>query len=189
MRRLFTAIEVPPDIATRLSLLRSGLHGARWVDPANYHVTLRFAGDIGDREAEDLADALEDIEAEAFNLELDGLGSFGSKEPRALWAGFKPSEALVRLQKAHERAARRAGLEPEKRNYTPHVTLAYLKHANVLDVAGYLSQCGGPLGGGFPVTRFVLFSARTFHGGGPYVAEAVYPLGGYDGEDEDEGED
>lgn len=176
MRRLFTAIEVPADVAMRLSMLRTGLHGARWVDPSNYHVTLRFAGDIGGPEADDFAAALEEIEAEPFAMELDGLGSFGGRDPRTVWAGFKQSEPLLRLQKAHERAARRAGLEPEKRNFTPHVTLAYLKHTNPEEVAAYLSHCGGPLGGGFQVTRFVLFSARAFQGGGPYVAEEIYPL-------------
>ena len=46
MPRLFTALEIPPDIADRLSSLRGGLSNARWITPENYHVTLRFIGDI-----------------------------------------------------------------------------------------------------------------------------------------------
>ena len=46
MPRLFSAIEIPPSIADRLTLLRAGLTGARWIDPENYHLTLRFIGDV-----------------------------------------------------------------------------------------------------------------------------------------------
>ncbi len=176
MPRLFTGIEVPEDIASQLSMLRGKLPGARWVDPANYHITLRFAGDIDETQADDFAEALADIEAESFDAELDGLGSFGGRKPRSIWAGLKPCEPLIRLQKAHERAARRAGLEPETQNFTPHITLARLKNTSPIDVADYLSHFGRVFALPFRVTRFVLFSARAFQGGGPYVVEEAYSL-------------
>ncbi len=176
MPRLFTAIETPQHVAPRLSMLRAGVSGARWIDPGDYHITLRFAGDLDEMQARDLADALSDIEAPAFDVEIDRLGSFGGDKPRSIWAGVKPSEPLMRLQKLHEKAARRAGLEPERQNYTPHITLARLRYASATDIAAYLTQFGGGLGVTFPVKRFVLFSARSFKGGGPYVAEEFYSL-------------
>ncbi|MDZ4790402.1 MAG: RNA 2',3'-cyclic phosphodiesterase [Hyphomicrobiales bacterium] len=176
MPRLFTALEVPSQVAVRLSMLRAGVAGAKWIDPANYHITLRFVGDVNDIEATDFADALVDIEAESFEVEISGLGSFGGHKPRSIWAGVKLCEPLLRLQKLNEKAARRAGLDPEPQNYAPHITLARLRYASAMEVADYLTQFGGLVGVVFPVKRFVLFSARAFQGGGPYVPEETYSL-------------
>ena len=111
MPRLFSGIEIPEVLGDRLATLRSGLWGARWIDPENYHVTLRFIGDVDDRVACEFADQLAEIRAPAFELRFDGLGSFGGRKPRALWAGIDASEPLTGLQRAHERAAprRRSG--------------------------------------------------------------------------------
>lgn len=176
MPRLFSGIEIPEAIGHRMSLLRTGLSGARWIDPANYHITLRFIGDVDGGTARDFAANLGHIEAEPFQLQFDGIGSFGGKKPRSIWAGLRPSEALLNLQRAHERAARLAGLPPEPRNFVPHVTIARLRGTKPVSVAGYLEAQGGFLSESFTVDRFVLFSSRASVGGGPYVVEAEYPL-------------
>ncbi len=186
MPRLFTAIEIPSDIRSRLAMLRAGLRGARWIDPDNYHLTLRFAGDIDNRTAREFAHALAQVRAPAFEVRFSGLGSFGDRRPRAVWAGVEPSEALMSLQRAHERAARAAGLPPETRNFKPHVTLARMNGTQAHDVARYLEMQGGPIAARFPVTRFVLFSSRASSGGGPYVVEEAFPLVGGEAEDEEE---
>lgn len=174
MPRLFTGIELPQDVIWRLSMIRSGLPGAHWTDPDNYHITLRFAGDISDGMADAFAGALDDIRFDSFELEIQGLGSFGGNKPRAIWAGLKPSLALEQLQRAHERAARIAGLPPETRNFVPHVTLARLKHTRPHTVAEFLARNSGVFSAPFVVDRFVLFSSRPKTGGGPYVLEAGY---------------
>lgn len=174
MPRLFTGIEVPEDIVWRLSMIRSGLQGAHWIDPENYHITLRFAGDITDSVADSFAGALDDIRFDSFELEVQGLGSFGGNKPRSIWASFKPSPQLELLQRAHERAARIAGLPPETRNFVPHITLARLKYTRPNTVAEFLAQSGGLFSAPFMVNRFVLFSSRPKTGGGPYVVEAGY---------------
>lgn len=181
MPRLFTALEIPKNIGSRLAMLKGKLVGARWVDAENYHLTLRFAGDIDDAEARALAAALGEIRFDAFQLSFCGLGSFGGNKPRAVWAGLRQSEPLIRLQKMHERAARLAGLEPETRNYSPHVTLARLHDTRAHALAEYLSYFGGFMTEPFEISRFVLFSARANHGGGPYVIEETYPLAGASG--------
>ena len=175
MPRLFTGIELPGDVVERLSMLRAGLSGAHWIDPDNYHITMRFVGDISDPEANQFADALAGVSFDSFEIELSGLGSFGGNKPRALWAGVKPSPALQNLQKAHERAARLAGLPPETRNFMPHVTLARLRNVSPYSAAEYLARYGGFITAPFEVNRFVLFSSRPNHGGGPYVVEVDYP--------------
>ncbi len=176
MPRLFTALEIPADLAFSLSLLRGGLPGARWVDPENYHITLRFIGDIDEPTADDIADALGRVARPRFELSMQGLGAFGSRKPHAVYAAVKPSPALKELQAEHERIVQRIGLEPERRRFTPHVTLARFKTVREPDVAAYLALRGDFRTAPFPVGRFVLLSSRASKGGGPYVMEEAYPL-------------
>ena len=176
MPRLFSGIEIPPGVARRLTFVRAGLNGAHWIDSENYHVTLRFLGNVDGTTARDFAHGLEDIVASPFELRLKTLGSFGGHKPRAIFAAVAPSTALESLQRAHERAARAAGLPPEPRNYTPHVTVARLRGTSSDSVATYLERQGRFSTEPFEVTRFVLFSSRASVGGGPYVVEAAYPL-------------
>ena len=177
MPRLFTGVEIPPEVAQALSTLRGGLPGARWIDPENYHVTLRFIGDVDDDMAREVESLLGRVRRGPFELRIEGLTSFGSKKPRAVVASVEPSSALMEAQAEQERMMQRIGLEPEGRKYTPHVTLARLRDTSSRDVAEYLSTRGHFRSLAFPVSRFVLFSSRASVGGGPYVVEASYPLG------------
>src|SRR6478672_2202810 len=98
MPRLFSGIEIPISVARRLNLVRSGLSGARWIDPENYHLTLRFLGDVDGTTARDCAQSLGDIAGSRVELKLDGVGSFGGRRPRAIRASIAPSEALQSRQ-------------------------------------------------------------------------------------------
>jgi RNA 2',3'-cyclic 3'-phosphodiesterase len=190
MPRLFSAIEIPRSIAERLTMLRCGLSGARWIDPENYHLTLRFIGDVDGATARDFTNALGEIAVPPFELKLSGLGSFGGNKPRTIFADLEPSPALEALQRANERAAREAGLPPEGRNFKPHVTLARLRGARPDAVASYLERQGGVAAEPFTVSRFVLYSSRNSVGGGPYVIEAAYELeDDFDSADDDTDED
>lgn len=177
MPRLFTGLEIPSDTGFALSLKRGGLSGARWIDPENYHITLRFIGDVDNQTANDIVDNLDYLsDSLRFPIRLTHLGSFGGSKPRALYAGVEPSETLTRLQAAQERMLQRAGLPPEGRKFVPHVSLARLRGTAAEDVARYMAEAGRfePLT--FSVARFVLFSSRDSVGGGPYVVEQTYPL-------------
>jgi RNA 2',3'-cyclic 3'-phosphodiesterase len=176
MPRLFTGVEIPPEIVAALASLRGGLPGARWIDPENYHLTLRFIGDVDDATAREVASVLGRVKRDAFELHMEGLGSFGGRKPRAVVANVAPAPALMEAQAEQERLFQRIGLAPEGRKYTPHVTLARLRASSSRDVADYLAIRGFFRTAAFPVTRFVLFSSRDSVGGGPYVVEAAYPL-------------
>lgn len=176
MPRLFTALEVPADIGLALATLRGGLPGARWVDPENYHITLRFIGDVDDALAREIAYLLDQVKRRGFELRLDGLSSFGGRKPRAVIAAATPVASLIELQAEHERLLQRVGLLPEGRKFTPHVTLARLRDASNQDVADYLAVRGYFPAQSFTVDRFVLFSSRASVGGGPYVVEDEYAL-------------
>jgi 2'-5' RNA ligase len=178
MPRLFTGIEIPQSIRLRLSLIRSPLSGAKWIEPDNMHITLRFAGDIDERTADDFADLLADIRARPFSVAICEVGSFGGRGPHSLWAGVDGGEELAALYRANERAARAAGLEPETRPFRPHVTLARMRGARHHAVARFLEENGGLRVEPFMVTRFVLLSARPGSGGPPYAVEAAYPFEG-----------
>jgi 2'-5' RNA ligase len=91
-------------------------------------------------------------------------------------AKAKSTNDLQDLHAEQERLIRRAGLPPETRKFVPHVTLARLRDASPLDVAGYIATRGHFPQLNFTVDRFVVFSARDSVGGGPYVVEAAYPL-------------
>jgi 2'-5' RNA ligase len=130
MPRLFTAIEVPDEVCDELYRLRMPLPGARWVRPESYHITLRFAGDINNTEAREFIANLAMIEPDGFELRLSGLGAFGGDDPHSIWAAVEPQRRLEELARAHEKAARNAGLAPDTRAFKPHVTLARLKNSN-----------------------------------------------------------
>lgn len=177
MPRLFTALEIPRDAALSLSLLRGGLPGARWIDVENYHLTLRFFGDVEGHVADDIANALDRIRRSAFQLTLSGVGQFGGKKPHSIWAGAMPSPDLLGLQAEIDRIAMRYGLPADPRRFSPHVTLARMRNANPQDVAHYLSARGNFSTLPFKVGRFVLMSSRDSIGGGPYIVEEAWALG------------
>jgi RNA 2',3'-cyclic 3'-phosphodiesterase len=176
MPRLFTALEIPRNAAMSLSLLRGGLPGARWIDVENYHITLRFIGDVDGRTADELVDRLDRIDRPEFQIKLDGIGAFGSKKPHSVFASVTQSPDMYALQAEIERICQRIGLPPDPRKFTPHVTLARLKSSRVDDVVHYLSGRGNFQTSSFTVPRFVLLSSRESVGGGPYLTEEVFPL-------------
>jgi 2'-5' RNA ligase len=176
MPRLFTAIEIPANVGQMLSFLRGGLPGARWIDPENYHITLRFIGDIDASVANDVASILDGVNRAPFELRLDGLAAFGGRKPRSVYANVAPSQALMDLQAEIERLMQRVGLAPEGRKFTPHVTLARLRDSSSRQVADYLTERASFRSAPFSVERFVLYSSRDSVGGGPYVVEEAYPL-------------
>lgn len=185
MPRLFTALEIPAAIRAGLRRLHLPLPGAKWIEMESYHLTLRFAGDIDNALARELAANLDGISAGIFELQLSGVGAFGGDDPKAVWAGVAPCPALDTLARAHERAARNAGLPPEKRPFKAHVTLARLRGSRPDAVARFLGRFAAYRSEPFIVERFVLMSSKPSSGGGPYVVEASFALSGagYDHED------
>lgn len=177
MPRLFTALEVPADVASELALHRGGLAGARWIEPSDFHITLRFLGDIDRRTANEVDAFLGDLESYPFDVTIDALDSFGGDKPRAVFARVQPSAKLSELQGDVERMMRRLGLPAEARKFVPHVTLARLRDTSPVDVAHFLSLHPIVRPITFTARRLALMSSRDSVGGGPYVLEAAYPFG------------
>ena len=183
MPRLFTALELPPEVAERLDSLQVGLDAARWIDAEDFHVTLRFIGDVDLATARDVHEVLGEVRCAPLDLTLTELSAYGGAKPRAIVAGVRTTPALAALHGEQECLLRRIGLPPEPRKWTPHVTLARLRGGGSRDgtgphaIAEYLAANAFLPMPPFSATRFVLMSARDSVGGGPYRVEAAYPLG------------
>jgi RNA 2',3'-cyclic 3'-phosphodiesterase len=184
--RLFLAIPVPAAIIDRLSALEADVPGASWRQPEHFHLTLSFIGDVDEATARDIDLELGRIVAAPFEISLAGTGSFGGREPTALWAGVEAPSDLARLAAACESAIRRAGLPPESRpnegrKYKPHVTVAYLNGTFDVEVAHFLQDTAAFRTEPFWVDHFCMYSSRATRSGSHYVEEAVYPLTGAPG--------
>jgi RNA 2',3'-cyclic 3'-phosphodiesterase len=176
MTRLFVALSIPDHIKDALSALQNGVVGARWRPAENFHLTLTFIGEADRHQFDNAIDALSQIDAPAFNLALAGVGSFGERKPRALWAGVKSESGLTHLQHKVETCLRRAGFALEARKFTPHVTLAYLKAVRRDDVLRYCAANELFSAAPFCVREFHLYSSRLGGGASHYEIEASYSL-------------
>lgn len=176
MIRLFVGLEIPERVRALLGASQTGVPGARWTKPEQFHLTLRFIGEVDGATANDVDDALSVIHTEPFTLELAGVSEFGGKKPRALWVGTRANDALTRLQRKIETALQRIGLEAETRKFTPHVSLARLKETPRGRVMDFLTDHALFASGPFEVKQFVLFSSRLGSNGSIYRPERVYAL-------------
>ena len=178
MLRLFVGIEFPPELKLRLSLLSTGIPGAKWVDAGNLHLTLRFIGEVGEDVAADIDDALGRLRARRFTLQLAGTGVFGGDRPRALWVGVERQPELVSLRDKIEQALIRIGLDPEPRKFAPHVTLARLRDPALDKLCEFLAAHAQFRAAPLPVEHFSLIASFPTKAGSIYEDQADYPLSG-----------
>ncbi|MGE5503729.1 MAG: RNA 2',3'-cyclic phosphodiesterase [Actinomycetota bacterium] len=176
MIRLFVGLALPAELAGRLETMEAGIPGARWVEARNLHITLRFIGEVEEGVAHDIHDALAELVAPAFDVEIRGVGLFGGRAPHALYAGVERSDALVRLRDKVESAVVRTGQPPEPRKFTPHVTLARLKNAPAPRLQAFLSAHGLLHAAPWRADDFTLFRSHLGRTGAEYEAVARYPL-------------
>ena len=176
MHRLFVAIRPPENIRQRLVDMMEGVPAMRWQDDEQLHLTLRFIGEVERPVAEDIAAALERIRFDPFTLALHGVGKFEKHRHGALWAGVQPKDQLKALAAKVERACQSAGLEPERRAYHPHITLARWK-GRAPEVEPFLEQNGGLSSDPWNVTEFILFESRLGHEGAHYEPVERYEIG------------
>ena len=179
MLRLFVALEIPDALRATLATLQSGVPGARWVAPENFHITLRFIGEVDEGQAADIDTLLAGIRAPAFELAVNGVGHFGDgRKLRALYARIERQPALEHLHNKIESAVVRAGCKPERNRFTPHVTLARF---GARDQAGhhlaqFMASNALLRSEPFEIDRFTLFSSLMRAEGSIYTVEADYPL-------------
>jgi RNA 2',3'-cyclic 3'-phosphodiesterase len=171
--RLFVAIDIPEELKPRLLALRTAALPARWVEPGQFHLTLRFIGEVDEASAQAVDAALRGIDASRFILTLKGLGHF---RRHVLWVGVQSSPPLMSLQTQIEDALRRAGLAGDEGRYVPHVKLARLRWPPRDRLRSFLNEhrlfCAEP----FEVEHFVLYESRLAKQGATDLRRAEYAL-------------
>lgn len=176
MHRLFVAIRLPRAIRQQLLAVMGGIRGARWQSDEQLHLTLRFIGEVDRHRATDIHAALGSIHHNRFEAALSGIGSFERRgHAEALWAGVTPHEPLDKLHHKVDQALVRTGLEPDRRAYLPHITLARLNR-NAGPIAGLLEQSGGLSSAPFEIDAFYLYESELNPSGSIYSIVEKYPL-------------
>ena len=175
--RLFVGLDFPWETKQQLASLGGGIPGARWVPAENFHLTLRFIGEVPPHRAEEIDGALAALRGRAFPLVLSGVGTFakGGQET-ALWVGVEKNPALEALRAKIETALQRAGCEPERRRFTPHITLARLRDVAEGKLAGFVQGHNLFRAGPMQIRHFVLFSSRLGKEASVYTPEVEYAL-------------
>ena len=176
MHRLFVAIRPPEQIRDLLIDAMDDSADFRWQDDEHLHLTLRFIGEVDRPLADDVADALSQIESGRLALQINGVGRFEQRNSGALWAGVGPKPPIAALAAKVERACIGVGLEPERRAFHPHITLARWKGRRGHEVRRFLERMASLGSKPFSVHSFALFESRLSRHGAHYETVAEYPL-------------
>jgi len=179
MFRLFVGLDIPDSIRESLFDMTSGIPGVRWIPDENYHITLRFIGEVDRHMAEEVHYALSSVSIPAFDLQLSGIGTFEDrKRTKSLWVGVEKSPELIRMQETVERALVKAGMSRETRRFFPHITLGRCRDVAELDIARFIQAHNLYRSPKIPVSEFCLFSSILTADGSHYTIEADYPTVG-----------
>jgi len=176
MHRLFTAIRPPAAIRDRLLAAMGGISGARWLADEQLHLTLRFIGEVDRHQARDVHAALGAVHHPRFDLALAGLGAFDRRgQVEVIWAGVTPHEAVKALHRKIDQALTRAGVEPDRRAFAPHITMARMK-GGAGPVRHLIETAGGLTSEPFAVDHFALYESQLTPEGPIYTEVERYPL-------------
>lgn len=176
MHRLFVAIRPPEPVRDILVDAMDDNPNLRWVGEEQLHLTLRFIGEVERPVANDIADALSTIRFPAFELRIAGVGRFEQRSGGALWAGVEPRKPVADLAAKVDRACVQAGLEPERRAFHPHITLARWSRRGSDEATRFdwrQSTLSSPM---FAVDRFELLESQLSRHGAIYQGVARYTL-------------
>ena len=133
--RAFIAASLPEPVLEHVAAvqrtLRKGGFRAKWVRTANMHLTLKFLGNIEERQIADICGAISggDPGLGPISLHAKGLGVFPNlRRPRVIWVGLSGEvEKLTTLQGALEGSLAAAGFPREDRPYAAHLTVARIR--------------------------------------------------------------
>ncbi len=175
--RLFIAIDLPQDILELISGMGRSIPGSRPVKPEQLHLTLRFIGEVDHDLFHDIQEQLQEVRFSPLSLTLQGVGHFPPRgKPRVIWAGITPVGELIGLKNRIDTQLDHCGLMPEKRKFSPHITLARLKNPSVARVSEFLAGNNLFKSPEFTVDCFHLYSSHLTKNGAIHTIEARYGL-------------
>ena len=185
-QRLFIGVDLPPSAKEECQRISQRLKktGAdvKWVEEANFHVTLKFLGDVEERRIPEVTAGCEAVSRvqSAFTFSLSGLGAFPSvTAPRTLWIGVQaPGTTFPCLAQRLEEALGALGFEKEKRAFHPHVTIGRVRSPRnrVHLIAALHQQTQDVSVPGLPAQTVTLFKSDLTPRGAIYTALAALPL-------------
>jgi 2'-5' RNA ligase len=176
--RLFVALDLPWEVKEELSELSCNIPGARWVPTDNFHLTLRFIGQASRLQAEEIDLALATLRGRSFAFSLSGLGWFEKAgRVNSLWVGVERNADLARLQSKVETALHRVGLAPDRRRFTPHVTLARMEVPVTPTLTSFVAANNLYRSAPIRADNVTLFSSFLGKDQPTYTPEAEYALG------------
>ena len=179
MPRLFVAIDLPEAIKDQiLSLREDDLPPGRWTRREALHLTLHFIGDVPEAVARAYQRVLDQVEAPAFDLRIQGVGQFPINDrPRVIWAGAQNTPALRALHESVGGALESEGFRRERRRFHPHITLMRFKKPIRRGLASkWLSAHIDFYAEPFRVEHFALFESDLQPSGAVYSKRGVYEL-------------
>lgn len=185
--RLFAAIPVPDiikDYAWEIKCkLDTGLYDIKWVEYENYHLTLKFLGEVEERKVQAIKNRLQ-MAAEAsppFTLSFGGLGFFPHRNrPRVIWLGAKGEVAKADfLGERIDTYLQEVGFEEEKKR-SFHLTLGRIRsdknQSRMLQQVGRMNEISPTMP--VMINEFYLMESQLFSGGPKYIIQEKYELEG-----------
>jgi RNA 2',3'-cyclic 3'-phosphodiesterase len=190
--RAFLALDPPEEILREIGRvqdrLRKQIHGdVRWVRPEAIHLTLKFFGDIPERDLANISAVVGKAAAGVmpFDLTIGGVGVFPDRyrQPRVIWLGMGGEAArLVTFQQGMERALQGIGFPREERPFMPHLTLGrVLTPKGLTGLKGVLEKGEMSTAGRFTASGLCLFKSDLTPRGAIYTRLAEYPFAGREG--------
>ena len=178
MKRLFIALDIPPNIASSLNILSRGIRGARWINTDQFHLTLCFIGRKSIGVQTEIELALSQVSGPPMDIKLRGVGYFPPREPiKVLWVGLDPEPLLHTLQKKLVTCMTKLSVNLEKRKFVPHVTLArFRKPPPTIHMTDFLTSHSLFTTEKFTVSQFHLYSSHLRQEGAIHIKEASYIL-------------
>lgn len=177
MKRIFIALPVPSKIGMSLMPMQNGIQGARYSPIENFHITLRFIGDLNEAIISELDAQLGEIKFESFELSLSQIGFFGNENPHSVHVLVDDNQALNLLQEKCDKICKSMGFVKEHKKFIPHVTLAYLsKNVALEEVISFKARNNLFKSKKWRADRFFLYSSYMGQGPSKYIIEAEYPL-------------
>lgn len=165
--RFFVAIPLSEELKKKLKELQNTLPSdIRAQTPDQMHLTLRFLGETSAAKAETLKAQLKTIRSPAFELAIKGIGTFPANgKPKVIWAGVEKDALLMKLQKSIEKICVNTGFKPERRAFTPHITMGRIKGASSQTVQKWMKQHNDWKSEKLYVDSFILFESHHKAGG------------------------
>jgi 2'-5' RNA ligase len=181
--RLFVALEIPEAVRRNLESVQNDLRATaqdlRWVQSENFHVTIKFIGEISSEILPEIIEKMRSVRpGGVVEADFRGLGySWNAKRGGVFWATMSASESLTTLASQMNRCLEGLGIPTERRAFLPHLTLARFKRGGVLPaIRSAVAQNAGRHFGSMRADEFRLIESKLGPGGSRYSTLASFPF-------------